>query len=114
MSATAHIAPMDATAGAQIARGLDRPVVILNLLNFHDFADYPATPDLPPDTPITGAAAYDLCMEGIAADGQRRCGVGRYHMVRTRTHRRGDGRRHTVHASTNPTGRTGPRNPGTP
>jgi hypothetical protein len=34
-----HIAPTDQAAAALIARGIDTPVVMLNLLKFHDIAD---------------------------------------------------------------------------
>ncbi|MCC7000552.1 MAG: hypothetical protein IT357_00250 [Gemmatimonadaceae bacterium] len=36
---------------------------MLNLLRFRDVADYSATPDLAPDTPISGAEAYALYIE---------------------------------------------------
>ena len=36
----------------------DRPVVMLNLVRFRDVADYSERPDLAPDTPISGAEAY--------------------------------------------------------
>lgn len=37
---------------------------MLNLLRYRAVADYSATPELAPATPITGAAAYCLYMEG--------------------------------------------------
>ena len=37
----------------------DGPVTMLNLLQFRDVADYSAHPDLAPDEPISGRAAYD-------------------------------------------------------
>ncbi|MGR3364490.1 MAG: DUF1330 domain-containing protein [Maritimibacter harenae] len=62
-----HVAPSDKTAGALIARGLDSPVVMLNLLKFRDIADYGgAPPGLAPTHPISGAAAYDLYAAAIA------------------------------------------------
>lgn len=60
-----YIAPTERTAAALIARGMDTPVVMLNLLKFRDFADYTQTPDLAPSTPITGAEAYALYADGI-------------------------------------------------
>ena len=46
-------------AGAAFfSRNITGPVIMLNLLRFHDVADYSATPELMPDEPISGAAAY--------------------------------------------------------
>ncbi len=59
------IVPSDANAIALIARGLDTPIVMLNLLRFRDQADYGHAPDLAPDTPISGAAAYEIYRAGI-------------------------------------------------
>ena len=53
-----HLAPTPAAAHAFIARQLTGPVVMLNLLRFREAADYSATPELAPPTPISGAAAY--------------------------------------------------------
>ncbi|WP_375691469.1 DUF1330 domain-containing protein [Pseudooceanicola sp. LIPI14-2-Ac024] len=61
-----HIAPTDAAARALIARGMGTPVTMLNLLRFRDTADYAHAPDLAPPAPITGAAAYDLYVAGLA------------------------------------------------
>ncbi len=38
------------------------PIVMLNLLRFRAIADYSATPDLAPATPISGAEAYEKYM----------------------------------------------------
>lgn len=47
-------------AGAAfVRRGLAGPVVMLNLLRFRETADYSASPELAPDGPISGEAAYD-------------------------------------------------------
>ena len=54
----AHIAPTQEAARAFVARQLTGAVVMLNLLRFRATADYSATPELAPPTPITGAAAY--------------------------------------------------------
>jgi hypothetical protein len=48
---------------AFFSRGVSGPVVMLNLLRFRAVADYSATPDLTPATPITGEAAYRIYME---------------------------------------------------
>lgn len=61
-----YIAPTDRSAAALIARGLDSPVVMLNLLKFRDVADYSHAPDLAPPAPISGPAAYALYADGIA------------------------------------------------
>lgn len=55
-----HIAPTDQAAAALIARGMDTPVVMLNLLKFRDIADYSHAPEIAPATPISGADAYRL------------------------------------------------------
>lgn len=44
-------------------RGIGGKVVMLNLLRFRDVADYSAAPELAPDAPITGEAAYLLYMK---------------------------------------------------
>lgn len=61
-----HIAPTDRSASALIARGMDTPVVMLNLLRFRAIADYGATPDLAQTQPVTGAEAYARYQGGIA------------------------------------------------
>jgi|TARA_R100000049_G_C1954986_1_gene107629 uncharacterized protein (DUF1330 family) len=43
----------------------DGPVVMLNLLRFHECADYSQAPDLEPDGGVSGAQAYALYMEQI-------------------------------------------------
>ena len=44
-------------------RGISGAVVMLNLLRYRAVADYAATPELAPATPITGEAAYWLYMQ---------------------------------------------------
>lgn len=61
-----HLAPSEATARALIARGMETPVTMLNLLRFRAIADYAHAPALAPRAPITGAAAYALYEAGIA------------------------------------------------
>ncbi len=46
-----------------ILRQIEGEVVMLNLLRFRETADYSATPELEPEEPISGAAAYDLYVE---------------------------------------------------
>ncbi len=41
-----------------IQRGLQGPVVMLNLIRLRAIADYSASPELAPATPITGAEAF--------------------------------------------------------
>ncbi len=53
-------APTGAQATALMSRGIDGPVVMLNLLRFREVADYGATPALAPERPISGAAAFNL------------------------------------------------------
>ena len=63
----------DATAGyleptrdsgrSFMMRGIEGEVVMLNLLRFHEVADYSASPELEPDSPISGSAAYARYIE---------------------------------------------------
>jgi hypothetical protein len=48
----------DEAGRAFVQRRMEGPVVMLNLLRFRAMADYSRTPELAPDIPITGAAAY--------------------------------------------------------
>ncbi|MEL6658050.1 MAG: DUF1330 domain-containing protein [Bacteroidota bacterium] len=43
-------------------RGMEGPVVMLNLLRFRKWADYSKYPDLDPDEPISGQEAYKRYM----------------------------------------------------
>jgi hypothetical protein len=61
-----HLAPTEASARALIARRIDGPILMLNLLRFRDLADYSANLHLAPARPITGAEAYALYAQGIA------------------------------------------------
>jgi hypothetical protein len=54
-----HIDPSDVNAQRFVARGIEGPVMMLNLLRFRTQADYSAFPDLAPPEPISGSAAYD-------------------------------------------------------
>jgi hypothetical protein len=53
----------EASGRAFFARGIEGPVVMLNLLRFRARADYSATPHLAPREPIDGAAAYRLYID---------------------------------------------------
>lgn len=55
-----YLEPTQASGRALMQRGLQGPVVMLNLLRFRAVADYTASPDLAPAAAITGADAYDL------------------------------------------------------
>ncbi|MXQ08456.1 DUF1330 domain-containing protein [Alphaproteobacteria bacterium GH1-50] len=55
--------PTEAQAVALLSRGIEGPVVMLNLLRFRGVADYTATPLLAPDEPISGSAAFDLYVD---------------------------------------------------
>lgn len=65
MSAT-HLAPTEAQAMRLIRRGIPGSVVMLNLLRFREVADYSAAPELAPERPISGAAAFDLYVAATA------------------------------------------------
>lgn len=57
---------LDATQEAGknfVQRGIDGPVVMLNLLRFRKIADYSKFPALDPGEGISGAAAYKLYMK---------------------------------------------------
>lgn len=55
---TNYLEPTMEAGRALFARGIEGPVVMLNLLRFREVADYAATPALAPSTPISGAAAF--------------------------------------------------------
>lgn len=44
-------------------RHLEGKVIMLNLLKFRNKADYSSSPELEPETPISGKEAYDLYMK---------------------------------------------------
>src|SRR5262249_35368983 len=58
-SLTPYLEPTPESGRAFWQRGIAGPVVMLNLLRFRGIADYSAHPDLAPETPISGAAAFD-------------------------------------------------------
>ncbi len=53
-----HIEPGNEAGAAFRARNLTGEIVMLNMLEFRDVADYSATPELAPDSPISGEEAY--------------------------------------------------------
>jgi uncharacterized protein (DUF1330 family) len=60
---TNYLEPTQEAGLALMQRGLDGPVVMLNLLRFRAVADYSGFPGLAPDTPISGAEAYQRYMD---------------------------------------------------
>ena len=60
---TRYMEPTQDAGRAFVMRQLDGPVVMLNLLRFRDVADYTATPELAPPSPITGEAAFQRYIE---------------------------------------------------
>jgi hypothetical protein len=63
MTSKGYLEPTPEAGRAFSTRGISGSVVMLNLLRFRPVADYSATPDLAPASPITGEAAYRLYME---------------------------------------------------
>lgn len=60
---TPHLDATEEAAIALIMRGIEGPVVMLNLLRFRETADYSHAPDLTPSQPIGGSAAYTIYMQ---------------------------------------------------
>jgi len=60
---TRYIDPTQENGRGFMMRGIEGPVVMLNLLRFREVADYCATPDLAPADQITGAQAFDRYIE---------------------------------------------------
>src|ERR1700722_16191510 len=58
-----YLEPTQGSGRAFVTRGISGAVVMLNLLKFRAVADYSASPELAPPTPISGAAAYRLYAE---------------------------------------------------
>lgn len=57
--AVRYLEPTQDAGRAFVMRKIPGEVVMLNLLRFRQVADYSATPSLAPQTPISGAEAYD-------------------------------------------------------
>lgn len=58
-----YLNPTQESGRGFIQRGIQGQVVMLNLLRFREYADYTATPDLAPTSPISGEAAFQLYIE---------------------------------------------------
>lgn len=58
-----YLEPTLDSGRALFMRGIAGKVVMLNLLRFRKVADYSAAPELAPDEPISGEAAYRLYMK---------------------------------------------------
>ena len=54
----AYFEPTQAAGAAFFSRNIAGEIIMLNLLRFREVADYSATPELAPDEPISGRAAY--------------------------------------------------------
>lgn len=63
MTTQTYLEPTQESGRAFFARGISGSVVMLNLLRFRPIANYSATPELAPVSPITGEAAYRLYMD---------------------------------------------------
>lgn len=57
-----YLEPTPESGRAFVTRGIAGKVVMLNLLRFREVADYSASPELAPEQPISGEAAYRLYM----------------------------------------------------
>jgi hypothetical protein len=55
---TMYLEPTDENARRLFQRGIEGPLLMLNL-RFREIADYIGSPDLAPPEPISGSAAYD-------------------------------------------------------
>jgi hypothetical protein len=58
-----YLEPTQEAGYAFFSRQLRGSITMLNLLRFREIADYSATPELAPATPITGEQAYQLYIE---------------------------------------------------
>ena len=58
-----YLEATEASGRALFSREIEGPVVMLNLLRYRDVADYTETPELAPETPISGEAAYRRYVE---------------------------------------------------
>lgn len=54
--------PSEENVKRLLARNIEGPVVMLNLVRFKSIADYRQYPDIAPDLTISGREAYDLYM----------------------------------------------------
>ncbi len=58
MNETPYLEPTQESGRSFVMRGIAGELLMLNLLRFRDVADYSATPDLAPSSPVTGAEAF--------------------------------------------------------
>src|SRR5271165_4390461 len=58
-----YLAPTQESGRAFVGRRMKGEIVMLNLLRFREMADYSASPELAPETAITGAAAFERYIE---------------------------------------------------
>ncbi|MEM7323973.1 MAG: DUF1330 domain-containing protein [Actinomycetota bacterium] len=54
--------PSESNVKRLLARNIEGPVVMLNLVRFKSIADYREYPDIAPDLTVSGREAYDLYM----------------------------------------------------
>ena len=59
----AYLAPTQELGRRFVMRGLTGNVIMLNLIRLRTVADYSDFPDLAPENPVSGRAAYDLYIE---------------------------------------------------
>jgi hypothetical protein len=60
---SAYLEPTQDSGRSFMMRGIRGELVMLNLLRFRETADYSASPELEPDTPISGSGAYAIYIE---------------------------------------------------
>ena len=60
---SAYLEPTQESGRAFMMRQIEGEVVMLNLIRFRTVADYSGTPDLEPESPISGAEAYQLYID---------------------------------------------------
>ena len=59
-----HYIEVTREAGAALfARNIQGEIVMLNLLRFNEVADYTSCPELAPDDPVSGRAAYECYID---------------------------------------------------
>lgn len=55
---TPYLEPTQDSGRAFFMRRMQGEIIMLNMMRFREIADYSATPDLAPEAPISGAAAF--------------------------------------------------------
>jgi hypothetical protein len=58
-----YLDPTQESGRALMSRRIEGEIVMLNLLRFREIADYSSCPQIAPQNPISGAAAYQLYIE---------------------------------------------------